>query len=370
MFDHKLISFMLTLFINVADPFHIFRNYVLKPVSESATKIYEDYKAKAFEKLDNSQSFILRLLVIFMIGFLLFCGAILLYTLFYLVYMPTSTYVKPAHMQYSKLCENKQCDIEGETSPFHSYPMAHLSLTRTQQMMVDLPYIINVKIEVPETQRNRDLGVFMICMDMKDRENVLKSHSCRSTMLRYRSELLAKLKMILYLPFYLIGVYEEKQVLDIEMYARYVDTMNSVTEINVEIQSKVLEFYSVTLEITAHFTGLRYIIHTFPTTCAIVGIFFNFIALVIATQILWYRYDYEMDWIDEAKDKILHRKGSSSISTTDENISVIDSLDQDKLEDDDFIFGMSTSDAGEGDLGFGVKKRTKSEEWGKKLKFG
>jgi seipin len=355
MFDLKLLSFMFKLFINVADPFHIIRNYVLKPASESASKLYEDYKAKVIDKLDSSQSFILRLVVIFMIGFLLFCGAILLYILFYLIYMPTSTYVKPVHMQYNKICENMKCDIEGETSPFHSYPIAHLSLTRSQQMMVDLPYIIKVKIEVPETQRNRDLGVFMICIDMKDKENVLKSHSCRSTMLRYHSDLLAKFKMILFLPFYLTGLYEEKQVLDVEMYSRYIDTKNSVSEINVEIQSKVLEFYEVKMEISAHFTGLRYIIHNYPTICATIGIIFNFIVLVIATLILWYRYDYDMDWIDETKDKIL-RKDSSSISTTDENISVIDSLEQDKLEDEDFIFGMSDDVLVTNESG--VRKRT------------
>lgn len=346
MFDFKLVTFMFSLWINFIDPFHILRRTILRPVLDSVKRIYEKYKAKAFYTLDSSQSAALRVFIISMIGFLLFCTSILMYTLFYLVYMPTSTQIKPVHLQYNRLCENGKCEMEQEVSPFHSYPLAHISLNRANQMMVDVPYIISVKLDVPETHRNRDSGIFMMCIDMKDKEGILKSHSCRSTMLRYYSELLRIVKMVVFLPFYILGFQEERQELDVEMYSRYVDTKNSVTDIYIEIQSKVLEFYSVSLVITAHFTGLRYIIHHFPTTSAIIGVAFNFFALVVATLFLWYQYDFEMDWVDQPKSKISKdteaSKSTASIPTTDENISVIDTFDhRDKLEDDDFIFGMS-----------------------------
>lgn len=345
MFDFKLVTFMFSLWMNLIDPFHILRGSILRPMLNIANGIYEKYKAKVFYTLDSSQSAALRVSVISMIGFLLFCTSILMYTLFYLVYMPTSIQIKPVHLQYNRLCESGKCDMEAEVSPFHSYPLAHISLNRAQQMMVDVPYFISVRFDVPETERNRDLGIFMVCIDMKDKEGILKSQSCRSSMLRYYSEFLRKLKMVAFLPFYIFGFREERQELDVEMYSRYVDTKNSVTDIYIEIQSKVLEFYSVSLVITAHFTGLRYIIHHFPTTSAIIGIAFNFFALIIATLFLWYRYDFEMDWIDQPKSKISKdteaTKSNASIPTTDENISVLDTFDHhDKLEDDDFIFGM------------------------------
>jgi seipin len=219
MFDIKLLNFMFNVFVNVVDPFKIIRNYFVKPIAASASKIYDDYREKAFDKLDGSQSLILRFVVVFAIGFLLFCGAVLLYVLFYLMYMPASTHVKPVHMQYNKICDDERiCDLKSMTSPYHSFPIAHLQLARHQLMMVNQPYHIHLKLEMPETPRNQDLGIFMICVDMKDKENMLKSHACRSTMLRYSSPWLSKLKTILFIPFYIFGFREETQNLDVEMF--------------------------------------------------------------------------------------------------------------------------------------------------------
>lgn len=360
MFDIKLLNFAFSLFVNIVDPFKIIRNYFVKPAAVSFSRIYEEYRERLVEKLDGSQSVILRLLVIFAIGFLLFCAAVLLYVLFYLMYMPSSTHVKPVHMQYNKICDDeKTCDLTSMTSPYHSFPIAHLQLTRHQLMMVNQPYHINLRLEVPETPRNLDLGIFMVCVDMKDKENMLKSHACRSTMLRYRSPWLSTVKTILLLPFYIFGVREEKQELDVEIFSKYIDTTNSVTDIYVEIQSKVVEFYGVSMHITAHFTGLRYLIFYFPSISALVGVGVNFMVLVIITLLLWYHYDYEMEWVDEARrkytgkmsPKIGSRKESSSISTTDENLSLLEY--HDRLEDDDFLFD---SDDGE------LKKKISIEE--------
>lgn len=356
MFDFKLVTFMFSLFVNFIDPFHILRKSILRPLLERVNEKYDKYKARAFDALDSSQSAALRIFVISIIGFILFCTSILMYTLFYLVYMPTSEQIKPVHLQYNRLCDGGKCEMEKEISPFHSYPLAHISLGRAHQMMVDVPYVISVQLDVPETHRNRDLGIFMVCIDMKDKEGIMKSHSCRSTMMRYYSELLRKAKMLLLLPFYVLGLQEERQNLIVEMYPRYIDTQNSVTDIYIEIQSKVLEFYSVTLVITAHFTGLRYIIHTFPTISAIIGVACNFFILLVATLLLWYQYDFEMDWVDQTKEKLKNdtwtsKSSTGSIPTTDENISVIDTFDHhDKLQDDDLFGLMGVQPTATGDV--------------------
>lgn len=239
-----------------------------------------------------------------MIFFLLVCGAVLLYILFYLMYMPTVTNVKPVYMQYNKICDTdtKTCELGGSLPSFHSFPQAHLQLTRKQLMMVGQPYVIKIKLEMPETPRNQDLGMFMMCIDMKDKDNALKAHSCRSTMLRYRSPWLRKLKTIFLIPFYIMGWDEETQVLDVEMFSNYIDGRSPVTDVYVEIQSKIVEFYSVTLQISAHFTGLRYIIFNFPIISAVVGITVNLMILMFITFVIWYHYHYELEW-DEVEHK-------------------------------------------------------------------
>ncbi|CAG9803556.1 unnamed protein product [Chironomus riparius] len=361
MIDFGLLKGMFNIFMNIVDPFKIVRKIVLNPLAKLLIEAFEEYKAKTQYKFELTQNAILKLFAAAAIFILCVFGAILLYVLFYLLYMPTVIQVKPAFMQYNKICDSDTatCDAGSSLSSYHSFPQAHLQLNKKQLMMVGQPYVLTLKLELPETPRNQELGMFMLCMDMKDKDHVLKSHACRSTMLRYRSPWLHKLKTLLLIPFYLIGWDEEKQTLDIEMFTDYVDTTNPVTDIYVEIQSRVVEFYTVSLEICAHFSGLRYIIYHFPIISAAVGITVNLMFLVFIALIIWYHYTYEMEWTDEINydykgkhelnSKLFDndndsdgpmnnkRKVSSSISTTDENVSILDNSD-DKFElDDDLL---------------------------------
>lgn len=338
MFDIKLLNFMFKVFVNFVDPFHIIRKLMLAPATNRITKWYEENKGKIWEKFDESQGVMLRFFALMSIGFLLFCGAILMYVLFHILYMPASTHVKPVHMQFNKICDDKMCGLNGVTSSFHSFPIAHLQLSKNQLMMVGQPYHIYVRLDLPETPRNQDLGIFMICVDMKDKDNMLKSQACRSTMLRYRSPLLQKIKTFLLIPFYIFGLHEEKQNLDVEMFSKYIDTTNSVTDIYVEIQSKVVEFYGVTLQITAHFTGLRYIIFHFPIISACVGTAINFFTLVIITLLLWYHYDYEMDWVEDARKSFTGAKPTENKSSLNASKRKLFNDDRLELDGDDLLF--------------------------------
>ena len=298
-------------------------------------------------------------------------------------------------MQYNKICDDKvndrACYSDGikdsVMSPYHSFPTAHVQLSKKQLLMVGQPYIITVKIDLPETPRNQDqgkfkdpvpnetsdlltfliLGMFMVCLSMKDQSSILKSHACRSTMLHYRSPMLQKVKTIVYMPLYVLGIYEQKQELDVEMYSNYVDdATNPVTDVYVEIQSKVIEFYSVTLHITAHFTGLRYIMFHFPVVSALVGIAGNLMFIVMIGLLCWYHWDHEMEWIEEAKKKYAQETKSSSKTSEDdqreeysqqtidksiiddENLSILEYNESDSNcglddDDDDFLFDSNIS---------------------------
>lgn len=353
MFNLRFVKRVYNIFMSIVDPFRIARNVVINPLGQLLIDAFEEYKTKTQNRLEVTQNAILKLLAAVAIFVLLIFCAILMYALFYIFYMPTVIQVKPAFMQYNKICDSDSatCDAGSSMSSYHSFPQAHLQLTKKQLMMTGQAYVLTVKLELPETPRNQELGMFMLCMDMKDKENILKSHSCRSTMLRYRSPWLHKLKTLILIPFYLFGWNEETQTLDIEMFANYVDTTNSVTDIYVEIQSRVVEFYSVTLQISANFTGLRYIIFNFPIISAVIGITVNLMVLVFMSLLIWYYY--EMDW-DEVVDTGMRRassfsfmdgrkrKDSSSISTTDENVSIIDNSDDKfELEDDLLLFDGS-----------------------------
>lgn len=101
--DEKEFKFLWVLFnfgLNIVDPFKIIRNYFLKPTVALGIYSVERFKAKTEEQWTNTQNMLIRIFGIVMIGLLIVCGAILMYTIFYFSYMPAVTYIRPLHMQY------------------------------------------------------------------------------------------------------------------------------------------------------------------------------------------------------------------------------------------------------------------------------
>lgn len=135
---------------------------------------------------------------------------------------------------------------------------------------------------MPESEQNIQLGMFMVCAEMRDKETKLRSHSCRSAMLHYRSSLARTITTLVMSPLIVFGFKEETQQIPIELFANYEDDLeNPVTDVFVEIQTKQIQFYSVTLQITAHFSGLRYIMFHWPVLSASIGMPFATITFVV-----------------------------------------------------------------------------------------
>lgn len=138
--------------------------------------------------------------------------------------------------------------------------------------MVGQPYRIFVNIDMPESEQNIDLGMFMVCAEMRDKSTQLRSHSCRSAMLHYRSYLARTITTLIMSPLIVLGFKEETQHIPVELFSSYEDDQtHPVTDVFVEIQSKEIQFYSVTLHITAHLTGLRYIMFHWPMLSGSIG---------------------------------------------------------------------------------------------------
>lgn len=138
--------------------------------------------------------------------------------------------------------------------------------------MVGQQYRISVNIDMPESDQNLELGMFMVCAEMRDQSTQLRSHSCRSAMLHYRSYLMRTITTLIMSPLIVLGFKEEAQQIPVELFSSYEDDQSHpVTDVFVEIQSKQIQFYSVTLHITAHFSGLRYIMFHWPMLSACLG---------------------------------------------------------------------------------------------------
>lgn len=113
---------------------------------------------------------------------------------------------------------------------------------------------------------------------------------CGQSILRYRSDLLRQLGTLLFLPAFLSGAAEQKQVLEVELFSDFTDDpvspallcvimceyfgevyligfflhvqyAPSVTAV-IEILSNKVQIYSSQLQIHAHFTGIRWDVYT------------------------------------------------------------------------------------------------------------
>eukprot|EP00066_Takifugu_rubripes_P019549 XP_011608815.1 PREDICTED: seipin isoform X2 [Takifugu rubripes] len=155
-------------------------------------------------------------------------------------------------------------------------------------------YRISLLMEMPDSQVNQAVGMFMIRTTFYSQDGgqvissaqpagqVLSATSSRFSMLRYQSNLLKVLKTLLILPAFLTGLSEQSQVLEVELFSNYVDDpySPSVTAV-IEILSNQVQIYSSHLNIHADFTGIRYLLFNFPLLSAFVGVSTNFIFLSV-----------------------------------------------------------------------------------------
>lgn len=79
-----------------------------------------------------------------------------------------------------------------------------------------------------------------------------------------------------------------------------------MTDVYVEIQSRFVEFYSATMMINAHLSGLRYVMFHWPILSAVLGISTNlfFIALICVLSYFHFIGDDEM-----ADDDFMYERG-------------------------------------------------------------
>ncbi|XP_031718660.1 seipin-like isoform X1 [Anarrhichthys ocellatus] len=245
------------------------------------------------------QGFILVFIVI-----LLLWVAAFLYGSFYYSYMPLVAFSTPVHYYY-------RTDCESPTSFLCSYPVANISLMRNNKHVLTFgqAYQMSLQLEMPDSPTNHELGMFMIkttcfsrdggqvASSARSARQQLSASSSRFSMLRYRSDLLRYVGTVLFLPAFLTGVAEQKQVLEVELFSDYRDDpyVPSMTAV-IEILSSKVQIYSSQLYIHAHFSGMRYVLFNFPLLSAMVGVFSNFIFLSVVFVLCYVRLLLKVDW--------------------------------------------------------------------------
>ncbi|XP_076642062.1 lipid droplet biogenesis associated protein seipin [Halictus rubicundus] len=265
---------------------------------------------KTTEGVQSARHVILSGGMIIISGVLVVWLSIFLYIAFYYAYMPNMSYVRPVHLQF------KSCN---EEKGICSFPSAYVQLTNKQQLfMVGQPYKVNLHLEMPESPANKELGMFMVCAELHSRGGFVVEHVCKSAMMHYRSTLLHALTTLTLSPMMIFGTTEEKQNIVLELFGNFEeDQSHPVTVVYIEIQSRHIEFYSATVMISAHLSGLRYLMFHWPILSALVGISTNLFFIALVCTLSYFHFTTYEDSNEESFSYEEEMRHNRSVTTHD-----------------------------------------------------
>ena len=158
-------------------------------------------------------------------------------------------------------------------------------------MFAGQQYTLTLSLEMPESDNNKNLGMFMSCVQLLSTEKIPVRNACRSSMLKYRSEIIRKLELFFAWPIILTGYSDEKQWIHIQLLDDFLDDpIVPATSIDFQLMSRYAEVYSATFQIQAKFSGLRYLMYFYPITAGIFGISLNLSILAALFILTWYKF--------------------------------------------------------------------------------
>lgn len=124
---------------------------LLAPAQEAVQSV------DAFVRSPATHAAVVRLVLLFSLGAFAFVSAISSYLLFYWVVVPTAGLREPVYLQYGQI---------GRA------PWAFVPLEPVGGYLADSqPYDVALELVVPTSERNLDLGNFMVEVDIRARDN-------------------------------------------------------------------------------------------------------------------------------------------------------------------------------------------------------
>lgn len=244
-----------------------------------------DKRRQAQDYLESWQSTVYSMVVFGATMVVIFWASVFLYTSFYFTFMPQESITWPIHFQF------KSCGSEPGICSNPTAVIPVLDPTRGSLLVRGQKYRVVVDLEMPESPVNQRIGMFLLNMDMKSQSGETLRHSSRSSMLRYKSELLHVISTTVFAPFLLYGLQEEKQDVTVELFSQYEeDPLVPLSEVHIELASRHVELYSAQLRIHAMFSGLRYFMYNYPLSAAAVGIGICMVFLSAVVILSWYQF--------------------------------------------------------------------------------
>ncbi|GJJ77753.1 seipin [Entomortierella parvispora] len=202
------------------------------------------------------------------------------------MYIPQRGHVAQVHLQYGPPV------VAGVIGP---KPSALVDFSRggrvDQVLRGDQAYDISVQLVVPTSQHNVALGNFMVTVSLLDKHDRVLSTSSRPALLTYES-LPVRWMRTLWRAIPLVLLWsKEAQTIKVPVLERFLEnSAHPVSQALVQISTGQLQIYKCTLNVDAHFQGLRYFMYYHRVSTAIVFmslfVFWEIVFTVMTWQLL------------------------------------------------------------------------------------
>ncbi|KAJ9649683.1 hypothetical protein H2199_000462 [Coniosporium tulheliwenetii] len=183
--------------------------------------------------------------------------AIFAYSAFYYAYIPIQGFSRPVYLQFNRA--------------HHPYGIAPLS----RSLLSNQPYDVKVILHLPSTPTNREVGNFMLDLQLLSPPNPgaltaekrVLTQERRPAIMTYYSPIVEHVRKFLELPWYLLGWRYESETLVVPImegveFAKGWRNVPDTARLEILGDMK-MQVYSVRVIVTAHFRGLRYIMYNY-----------------------------------------------------------------------------------------------------------
>lgn len=206
--------------------------------------------------------------------------SMIIYYWFYTWYIPRAQFSTNVMFELQTIDPiNKQYELIGSADLFNEKgPILYLGQE----------YTIKLELDVPESERNFDIGIFGVSAELYDMDDKLTTTFKTTGTLKYRSTFLRYILVLFQLPLLIFGR-DQKQAMNIILKDHYIE--NSFTGANriiIKMKDK-LQFYSANLVIQSKFTGLRYYMYHWSYTTGFV--LTSLLCFLIFLMLITYFYD-------------------------------------------------------------------------------
>ncbi|KAJ2841688.1 hypothetical protein IWW36_006174, partial [Coemansia brasiliensis] len=199
-----------------------------------------------------------------------------LYAIFYKLYVPQLLHQAPVYLQYPA------SSAENTTAVVNFVPASDYKFLSTSQA-----YSVSVDLDVPTSEANRQLGNFMVVLELQNRYGKVVHQSARPSILPYQSRAVQMLQTFVRAIPLALGVSRESTLLHVplidDVYDRHFSPITSARI----VLTKPIQVYQAHITIRAQFSGLRYWMYYWKIPTALAFIVAGASWQLLLTAVAW-----------------------------------------------------------------------------------